>query len=140
MSVSDWQSVIVEELEAETTNCDCCGETTTSLQGDLLVNTDRIGFYYVNFTRAHPEQAPEFRIGTGNWSETARKSDRWVFSALYHPSIQGFEVQDLSGDAEAVNATYLKREDIIGRPFVNEAFALLDAIFMKESRLEFLRA
>ena len=48
-------------------------------------------------------------------------------------------MQDFLGDPETVDAIHLSREDVIGQPFSHEAFALLDAVFMKESRLEFLR-
>ncbi|MGD1924234.1 MAG: hypothetical protein ACFB03_08590 [Paracoccaceae bacterium] len=140
MTVTDWQSILIEELEAEETLCDCCGQTTTSLQGDLLVEDGWIGFYFVNFTRAHLEHSPNFRVGLGNWSEEADTRDRWIFSADYHPNLNAFTILDHLGETTTVDAVHLSREDIVGQPFSHEAFALLDAIYLKESRLEFLRS
>ena len=135
-----WQDIVLEKGPLEKTSCECCGGTTLTIEGDLFHAKEWLSFYMVRQSPNHPEAYPVFRFGIGDWSEDAQSDARWIFEAEHDPVLEGFRILDMSGYVEGLTYTPLCREDIIGTPYAETIFAMLDAVFMKEPRLEDLRA
>lgn len=129
----NWEDIVVKQGGVETTPCDCCGTKTRLVKGDLVLADEWIGFYWVRWTEGHPDVLPIFHLGTGNWSDTADVSDRWVVAVEYHNDLEGFHAVDF--EQKGTSATYLDRQDWVGSSFAAEAFAMFDAVFMKDDRL-----
>ncbi|MEO1795887.1 MAG: hypothetical protein AAFR53_02590 [Pseudomonadota bacterium] len=136
----DWEAIMLDEGSVTRTPCDCCRATTTSVEGDIEGPDGWIGFYTVRFSAGHLDRVVIFQVFTGDWSEGASSSNRWCFWAEFSLEQQGFCVLDPVDDEQPKSFTALKRADIIGSPFAPEAFAMLDAIYMKDSRLEPIRS
>ena len=131
-----WQDIVLEEGPLEKTPCDCCGQTTFTVEGNLLHDDNWLAFYTVRFNPKHLDAYPVFTIGTGDWSDTADASNRWFFGAEYNAVSEGFRLIDLKTEDTQKAYVPLNRDDIIGSPFAPEAFAMLDAIFMGDARLK----
>jgi len=132
----DWEAITVFETEKQETPCDCCRETTVTLHGDLEQSGDWLAFYMARFTASHTGVGPHFRVLTGDWSDNAPTTSRWIFEAELNIEAQGFMLLDTSKHAGSISAIHLDRNDILNTPFAAEAFAMLDAIYMKDSRLK----
>ncbi|MEP5630362.1 MAG: hypothetical protein ABJP79_00615 [Tateyamaria sp.] len=130
-----WEQITVLEGDHEQIPCDCCGKTTTKISGDIEGPNGWLGFYFVRFSGAHPEHPAVFRIATGDWSDGALAENRWIFDLEYDVGAEGFRVLDTKSQGDGASATYLDRADIVGSSFAPEAFAMVDAIFMKDTRL-----
>ena len=134
-----WERLRVVEGSCEVTQCDCCGQDTWQVNGDIeALEGAWIAFYWVRFSPAHPEAYPVFRFGTGDWRDSAQDDARWVFGVEYDQEQSGVRLMDLSQERGDVRATYLDRADVIDTPFAQEAFAMFDAVFMGDRRLESL--
>lgn len=134
----NWEEIAVQPNGLEKTPCDCCGKTTIEYRGDLYHKEDWMAFYWVRMSEAHPEALPTFHIGTGNWAQGAKKDKRWIFGSEYDIKSQGFRIMDLAKGSDL--ATWLDRKDVIGTDFAQQAFSMLDAIFMRDERLKDLRS
>lgn len=135
-----WEDLRILETDFESTPCDCCGKNTVQINGDIEdAKGQWIAFYWVRYAEGHPELDPVFRFGTGNWSEEATAEQRWCFGLAYNKDSGGARLLDLSSERGDVKAIYLDRDDILGSSFAAEAFAMWDAVFMKDSRLDDLR-
>ena len=135
----EWQDIDVQTGDLESVPCDCCGSTSQLIRGDLETGGNWLAFYTCRWTPAHPDKGVEFRLGTGNWSENTPKPERWMFGATYSREHNGFMLDDLSGPDAYPMAVALDRDDILGTSFAAEAFAMLDAIFVKDKRLQEFR-
>ena len=131
-----WEDITVVAGQITRIPCDCCNTTTTVLRGDLEHGATWIGFYDVRFTDGHSDVFPIFQVYTGDWSQGAPKESRWCFGADFNAALGGFMLRDTSEDVFHIDATTLDRSDILGSPFAAEVFAMLDAIIMKDSRLQ----
>ncbi|MEJ6395360.1 hypothetical protein V8J82_19015 [Gymnodinialimonas sp. 2305UL16-5] len=131
--------IIVEEREDTSTRCACCGGTTLRLTGDLKDQNGWLAFYSVRYSAAHPERLPRFVLGYGDWSSEAPPGQRWVFGADWSKDHNGFRLADLSSGPSQGDATHLDRSDILDTRFAEDAFAMLDAILMHDTRLKDLQ-
>ncbi|MDR5652302.1 hypothetical protein [Ruixingdingia sedimenti] len=129
-----WQDIRLEEGDIHQTPCDCCGTTTSRIEGELFAPAGWLAFYALRFAAGHRDHGVLFQIGTGDWS-SGDPAARQLFRAVYDPAAEGFRITDMPQDTGA-NATALSRADILGTPFAPRAFAMLDAIFMHDSRLQ----
>jgi len=136
-----WEDIDVEGSKEERTPCECCGKWTIEVRGDLLKSNEWIAFYWVRFAQGHPESSPTIHCGTGDWSESAADDQRWLFGVEYNLEAKGFHLLDLRIDHEQAlpNYTALNRDEILGTQFAQDAFAMIDAIWMKDPHLEELR-
>ena len=50
-------------------NCQCCGELTTSLTRFVYKDDDAFGVYYAKFTEGHAEKRLSGIIGLGKWGD-----------------------------------------------------------------------
>ncbi len=130
----NWTDITLQTDGLEKTPCDCCGATTIEYRGDLHHKDDWIAFYWVRLSEGHPEALPIFHIGTGNWAEGSKKDERRIFGSEYNPESEGFRIMDLSKESDL--AIWLDRKDVVDTDFAQSAFAMLDAIFMRDERLK----
>lgn len=136
----DWQLIAVEEGGMSRTPCDCCNTTTVQIEGNLENAEGWLAFYSARWTaNPGPDHARDvlIEIGTGDWRDTAPPTARWLFRALYMPETATFGLIDF--DTTIDTAVCLNRSDIIGSSYAPQALALLDAVLMKDSRLEEIR-
>lgn len=140
----DWQALDVETSGTSGGHCDCCGTETRRVWGFVSDAGEVLAAYYVGWTLDRPDHSARFELILGRWGDEAGAGDRaWV--VLEHRVVEGegaFRVVDapLPDDGKAeLAAAALKRDEVIGTPLAAQVFAIADAIFMKDARLEEVR-
>ena len=141
----DWRSFEVEEGSTSSGHCDCCGTTTRRIWGYIHRGDATVAAYFVGWTEGKPDHGAAFDVIFGAWGEGTAKQDRSAV-ALDFRVIDGspqFMVIDATGrvaaDSELVG-TALQRNDVIGTPVAAQVFALVDAIYMRDGRLDEVRS
>ena len=135
-----WETITLEESETERTKCDCCQSETVSITGDLLNGDSFLGWFNVRFASNLSEHPPIISVYVGDWSEDAPTEARWGMRVRWHEG--GCELLDWSNDDKAGIARFvaLGRNEMLGSAYETEFWAMIDAIIMKDSRLEELRS
>jgi hypothetical protein len=140
----DWRSFKVEQSGASDGHCDCCGSTTKRVWGLIHGNGAAVAAYFVGWAEQRPDHGASFDLILGKWGASATKQDRYAV-ALDYRIVEGspqFMVVDAQGrltsDGELVDLA-LKRSEIVGTPLAPQVFALIDAIYMGDSRLDEIR-
>ena len=135
--MSDWEALTLEEGETEHVPCDCCGRTTVLVTGDVFRNGDWLAWYKA----AYGEIRNDPHSGTiwlymGGWSDEAPRSARWGMRAEWRQD--GLVLLDWPEDfvSEEKSFTPLGRDDILGSAFAPELWTMMDAIVLKDSRLQ----
>lgn len=132
---------VTPEAEHVSGPCDCCGHITRKLWGMIETDDEDVAAYFVQWTLGHMEDlGAEIDLIIGPWGDGGSGADGRVAVRLHHfigPTGPAVMVQDatLAGGREALAATALKRDDIIGSPRADEVFALYDALTLQDCRL-----
>ena len=138
----NWQNLLVEEEGRSTGVCDCCQNETISLSGFVSTEAESLAAYFIAYTNGQPEHGAEFTFVVGNWSEDAMAKDRFVI-VLHHFPEKGFMLDSDFAEKKAnmreLASNFLNREDIIGSEFADTLFSIVDAVYMKDSRLDEMR-
>ncbi|KMW59626.1 hypothetical protein AIOL_004608 [Candidatus Rhodobacter oscarellae] len=106
------------------------------LRGDLEHDGNWLGFYWTSHARGHLEVYPTIMVGVGDWSEGAAPESRLIFGVEFNKEAESFRLLDLASHGDKSVAVYLDRLDVLDTPFAQDAFAMTDAVFMKDSRME----
>ncbi len=131
--------ITLKERAVTQSPCDCCGNTTFRVTGDLHDDRGWLAFYSVRHTPTHPDQPSAFTLGYGDWTEAAPTTARWIFGAVWSLPHQAFMLSDLADQPPQGEATHLNRSDILGTSFAEDAFAMLDAVLLNDTRLTEMR-
>jgi len=141
----DWRSFEVEQSGTSNGHCDCCGSTTKRVWGLIHRDGDAVAAYFVGWAEQRPDHGASFDLILGRWGASATKQDRYAV-ALDYRIVEGspqFMVVDAQGrlasDGKLANSA-LKQSEIIGTPLAPQVFALIDAIYMGDPRLDEIRA
>ena len=138
----NWQNLLVEEEGRSTGVCDCCQNETISLSGFVSTETESLAAYFIAYTNGQPEHGAEFTFVVGKWGEDAMAKDRFVI-VMHHFPEKGFMLDSDFAEKKAnmreLASNFLNREDIIGSKFADTLFSIVDAVYMKDSRLDEMR-
>lgn len=126
-------------------HCDCCGNQTRSISGGLSDGEGARAAYLVRWTVGQPQHTPDFDLIIGLWGDGTGPQDRVLVSLSYHPRPGGGFFMVVSGkgrpgDNRNLCDRALEREEVIGTPLAQEAFALVDALWLTEPRIAEIRA
>ncbi|WP_022724245.1 hypothetical protein [Rhodopseudomonas sp. B29] len=128
------------DVDDVTGRCDCCGHVSREVWGTIETDEEAVAVYSVHWTIGHiPDLGAEIDLLIGRWGDGTSAADR-VAVRMHHfigPTGPAVMVQDasLARGREALAATALKRDDIIGTPRADEVFALYDALALQDCRL-----
>jgi hypothetical protein len=131
--------------DESTAYCDCCGNQSRTIWGDLADASGAKAVYFVQWSVGHPEHTPNIDIILGPWGEGTTPGDRVLVSLLYQPRPGGGTVMVTSGkgrraDDRSLCGRALERTDVIGTALANEVFSLVDSLWLTEPRIEEIRA
>ena len=143
--MSQSSSVVATFWKESSGHCDCCGRESKSIWGDLSDAGDRRAVYFVHWTVGAPEHHPNVDLIIGRWGEAAKPTDRVLVSLEYRPGPDGSSFMVISGEGRAADdrsvcGRVLRREEVVGTPLAAEVFALVDALWLTEPRIEEVRA
>ena len=138
----NWQSLLVEEDGRSTGLCDCCQNETISLSGFVSTESESLAAYFIAYTNGQPDHGAEFTFVVGKWGEEAMAQERFVI-VMHHFPEKGFmidrNIEEKKANMRELASNFLNREDIIGSRFADTLFSIVDAVYMKDSRLDEMR-
>ncbi|MBL1435623.1 MAG: hypothetical protein COB08_005430 [Rhodobacteraceae bacterium] len=89
-----------------------------------------------------PEHGAEFTIISGQWGEGTTADDRYVIVLDFWPS-SGFSIAESCSERKGMitssASNFMDRDAIIGTEFAERLFSIVDAVHMKDSRLDKIR-
>lgn len=126
-------------------SCDCCGNQSKTIWGDLSDSSGTKAVYFVQWTADQPRHLPNFDLVLGPSGSGATPSDRVLVSLLYQPRPGGGSFMVVSGhgrraDDRGLCARALERAEVLGSPLAKEVFSLVDSLWLTEPRIEEVRA
>lgn len=131
-------------LKETSSTCECCGKVSKTICGDVSIPEKTLAIYYVQWTVGSAEHYPNVDLILGPWDAGADPSARVLISLVYDfgPDGGGFTVID--SEARPANTRELcgralRRDEVIGTPFAQEAFQLVDAIWLHDPRIDEVR-
>jgi hypothetical protein len=125
-------------------SCDCCGNATITVWGHVEQSEDVVASYFVRWAVGQPDHGANFDLIVGRWGDGASSHDREAISVVYRntPEGCGFMVVDAenssAGQSELVGRA-LRREEVIGTELAETTFAMLDAIWLQDGRIDEVR-
>ena len=128
-------------LKESSSTCQCCGKVSKILCGAVLISEKTLAVYYVQWTVGSAEHFPNIDLVLGPWGADADPNERVLISLVYDPGPDGggFMIIDSEGrpaNSRELCGRALKREEVIGTPFAQEAFQLIDAIWRDDPRMD----
>ena len=124
--------------------CECCGQTSRTVWGDVSAADQTLAVYYVSWTKGSAKHPPSIDLVIGPWGDGATPDKRVLVSLLFRPGPDGGSFMVIDGDTRLEKkrdlcGRALKRTEVIGTPMAQEAFALVDALWVGDPRLEEVR-
>ena len=118
--------------------CECCGDRSRTVTGFLHEKQSTRAAYLVHWTRSHVlEHGAHFDFIIGRWGDQSSRSDRVSVSLVYYPG-RGFTLIDAAerpaGQSELTGRA-LPRAAIVGSPLATEVFAMVDLVWLQDTRL-----
>lgn len=121
--------------------CECCGNNSRCVCGFISAGQTTVAAYFVHWTlgRVHDHGA-SFDLIIGQWGKEARPTDRVLVSLALRrfdtgPEFMVVDACDRPAADTSVVAKMLKREEVIGKEIAEQAFALVDAIWLQDKRI-----
>ncbi len=125
----------------DTGACACCGDMSRVVWGYVHDGDATIAAYFVHWTLGSVERhGANFDLVIGSWGEEAEASSR-VLVALQFGVIESgpsFMVIDSAGrvcDVPELVGRALRRDEVIGTPTADLAFAIVDAVWLQDRRI-----
>jgi hypothetical protein len=125
--------------------CECCGRVSKTIWGDISLQGDSVAVYFIQWTMGASEHYPNVDIVFGAWGEGTDPGQRVLVSMLFRPAADGGSFMVIDGDGRPSDnrelcGRALKRIEVIGTSLAQEAFALVDAIWLQDPRIEEVKA
>ena len=125
--------------------CACCGLTSKTIWGDVSNGEMTCAIYYIQWTVGAADHNVNIDLIIGPWGEGADEASRILVSLLYRPASDGgsFMVIDAAARLKAKSSVCGRaahRDEVVGTGFAKEVFALLDAIWLTDLRVQEVKA
>lgn len=127
-----------------TGNCDCCGNQSKTIWGDLSDASGTRAVYFVQWT-VDQQHMPNIDLVIGPWGDGTTPTDRVLVSLQYQPRLGGGSFMIVHGqgrraDDRGLCDRALGRADVVGTPLAKDVFSLVDALWLTEPRINEVRA
>jgi hypothetical protein len=104
-----------------------------------------VAVYFVGWAERRPDHGGSFDLVLGKWGQSATKLDRYAVALDFRvfegsPQFMIVDAQSRFPPGNELAASALKRSDVVQTPLAPQVFALVDAIYMGDTRLNELRA
>ena len=114
-----------------TTQCECCGGTTTRLTRFVYKDGDAFAIYYAMFSDNHPEREMKIAVGVGEWGEGTAPEDRRAFALVMRSTDDAYQVTVVDADespwrSAGIIGRMLDRDEALADPWIEEVFHITD--------------
>ncbi len=121
--------------------CECCGNNSRSVCGFIHTPQETLAAYFVHWTLNRVEDhGANFDLILGKWGEQATAKDRCLVSLAYRlcedgPQFMVIDGHDRPAAKSELVGRVLLREEVVGKPIADLAFAAVDAILAQDKRV-----
>jgi hypothetical protein len=126
---------------SDTGICDCCGRSSRCVWGMAHAEGRCMAAYSVHWTLGHvPDRGANIDLMIGQWGEATTADNRSALALAYRlldggPSLMVIDAQARPFSNSPLVGRVLRREDVIGTSFAQDAFAVADAILAQDERV-----
>ena len=117
--------------------CECCGGMTRRVWGAVHEGDRSLGVYFVRWKVGEvPRHGAEFDLILGKWGDGTDAGDRVTVSLRFRRGDDGpsFMVVDAPSHPSLAEVA-LTREAVLGSAWEQEAYDVVDAIWLKDGRI-----
>jgi hypothetical protein len=118
--------------------CECCGENSRTVWGYVYCDNAAEAVYYVHWSLGKvAEHSAHFDIIIGEWGDGSEPADRRTVSLEFRQGL-GFMVIDATARkiaGEKIAGKALNRDEVIGTPLAQQAFDIVDAVWLQDARI-----
>ena len=121
--------------------CACCGGISRRVWGYVHEGSHTLASYFVGWKLGQvPRHGATFDLILGKWGEGTGPDDRVAVSLRFRRTEKGpsFMVVDATGRPTAKGglvAAALERDQVLGSPWEQEAYDVVDAVWLKDERI-----
>lgn len=140
----DWRTLQIEPTgSTDFGPCSCCGNMSRTVWGFVHSVDSTLAAYFVQWTLNSPQHGANFDLVIGEWGESTTQ-DRQAASLEYRVLENRGEFMVIDAITRPVANTSvaneaLRRDQIIGTPLAEGIFAIVDAIFTRDERIQEIR-
>jgi hypothetical protein len=134
--------IMIEPTESSDTGvCDCCGRSSRCVWGYAYAGAHCLGAYYVHWTLGHvPDRGANIDLILGKWGEAALSEHRSALALAYRltetgPCMMVIDANTRPFSRSSLVGNALRRDQVIGTPYAQQAFAIADAILAHDERI-----
>jgi hypothetical protein len=122
--------------------CECCGNFSRIVWGSIHRSQTMVATYFVQWTLNNPEHGANFDLIMGEWDddESVSETDCQIV-ALKYLTVNGstgfavIDAADRMADKPEFAKVALSRAQVMGTPLAVDAFAMVDAIWLRDPRI-----
>ena len=135
------QLVVEPTLSKDLGPCPCCGNVTRRVWGYVHNAGVTEAAYFVEWVPGSVDRhGANFDLIVGRWGEGASSRDRVAVCLAFRRVPAGPEFMIIDAASREVSRSELvghspKREEVLASPLAERAFALVDAIWVQDSRI-----
>jgi len=121
--------------------CDCCGRISRRVWGFAYADGRCLAAYFVHWTIGHvPDRGANIDLIMGDWGEGVAAERRSALSVAYRlrdtgPSMMVIDAETRPMSRSPLVGQRLSREEVIGKPIAQDAFAIADAVLAQDDRV-----
>lgn len=125
---------------SDTGVCDCCGRSSRIVWGQAYADGRCLAAYFVHWTLGHvPDKGANIDLIVGEWGESATAEGRSAVALAYRLTDSGPSMMVIDANTRPVSRSplvgqMLRRDDVIGTGFAQDAFAIADAVLAHDDR------
>jgi hypothetical protein len=140
----DWKELRLEPSGTQEGVCDCCGTSTRRVWGFVRHPIGAVAAYFVGWTIGRKDHGASFDLIVGAWGSGATQKQRGAVSLTYRAADgdYGFAIVDATdrptANSELVGRVFTRHE-VVATTLADQVFAIADAIFMTDARLDEVR-
>lgn len=137
------ENIMLEHLGEKTSDvCPCCNNITRTIWGAAHVHDKIIAVYYVHWTQNSPVHGAHIDLILGDRNQSAPPVKRSLVTIEYRVTEGPPSFMVVNGNENSpaldpqVTIAPLLREQVVGTPLAKDAFAIIDAIWLGDSRID----
>lgn len=141
----DAQDFVATPWKESAGTCACCGRKSKTIWGDVSRSGATLAVYFVQWTVGAPDHKPSIDLVIGPWGEGTKLDNRFLVSLLYKPGGDGGSFMVIDGEdrlasKRSVCGRAMRRAEVVGTALAGEVFALVDALWLTDPRMQEARA
>lgn len=137
MSPNAITSYTVEYLGEQVGRCECCGNDSRKVWGQVHSPLGTVAAYWMHWTVGHlADKGANLDLVIGDWGDGTSAADRCAIAMIHRQSADtapALMVVDAHG-YEGLAGVALSRDEVIGTPLAARVFAITDAIYTQDDR------